>query len=166
MLIKLFCGLLILLLSCSAVFAQKALQLTNDRTQKKILLRDGKRVRCITMRGIYTGRLSHITENSITVGHNVVKIIEISAIGRRMGGTDVISFLTMFMGTSAIIDNFSDSGTPNCQGCSTTVQHSSSVDVLTVLFGGSLIGFGVWMKAHNHARPLSKWTLDVVDARR
>lgn len=131
----------------------------------------GKRVGCVInpeAKGRYAS-LSHlgivrkITADSITIDKSRIAITDIRSIGKRMGGTTILSALLAFGGVGLIKSGTTDNvPCPTCQ----TVGSDTGGSTASVVGGVGMIGLGILIIANNAPKSLKKWKLEVVEQSR
>ena len=75
----------------SNVNAQKALQLTNQKGGRKLLMQENSRVLCVTNDSRYLGILSSISDSTIVVSGKTLGLTTIQAIGKRRRGSGFLA---------------------------------------------------------------------------
>ncbi|MBS1542009.1 MAG: hypothetical protein JST14_00105 [Bacteroidetes bacterium] len=139
----------------------------DNPTQIK-LMQVGSRVGCVLnqeAKGRYTS-LSHlgivrrITPDSISIDKSRIAITDIRSIGKRMGGTTILSALLTFGGVGLIKSGTTDNvPCPTCQ----TVGSDTGGSTASVVGGVGMIGLGILIIANNAPKSLKKWKLEVVE---
>lgn len=153
-----------MLFSCSNIYAQKKIKLTNATRTR--IIREGMRI-CYVKKGDYEmtkGFLKTIDKSFIVVNNQTIAIEDLTAIGRKRGGSGFFQFFCGFVAGGIFIDAVSPTdNTPSCNGCQTTTTVDQGAITAEYLMSGAFIALGVNSILSNTPRKLSKWKLEVID---
>lgn len=108
----------------------------------------------------HLGHVKKITPDSISIDKSRIAITDIRSIGKRMGGTTILSALLAFGGAGLIKSGTTDNiPCPNCQ----TVNSDTGGDTASIIGGVAMIGLSFVIIANNAPKNLKKWKLEVVE---
>jgi len=162
-------GLLVLLCKPSA-YSQKAIQLTNQTSGKKLLIKEGQRIQ-FTLKADtvpssrHVGVLNSVTESTITVDQQVVSLEQLKSIGRKRKGSGFWSVASTVVGTGLIIGSIANSSYDPCPDCEGDDDSNAGMTVVEVGLGAAFIGLGINTIVRNSPRDLvEKWKLEIIDA--
>lgn len=171
---------LIILFSLAAsnnLFAQKAIQLTNIETSKKLKpITTGTRV-VYLLKPVngkpaplpITGILSEITPSNLTINGVTVNISDLAKIGKKNKGSGIGSFLLSGFGTAIVvgaIKNQTREVQPACSGCIVVTEGEDKAVAGTIILSGIGVGMNILSinkAVRNSARNLAKWKLEIID---
>lgn len=110
------------------------------------------------------GILKTVDKTFLVVDDRKIAIEDLSAIGRKRGGSGFFQFVCGAVGAGAIISSIRPDPTPSCGGCQTTSTVDSGAVFGGVAIGVAIIAIGVNSGLSNSPRDLtSKWKLEIVD---
>jgi len=165
------CLWLLISLGNSVGYAQKAVQLTNQTSGAKQLIKEGHRIQFTLKSDMppyprHVGELNAITDSTITVDEQVVSLTELKTIGRKRKGSGFWSVASTVVGTGLIIGSIANSSYDPCPDCEGDDGSNAGMTIVEVGLGAAFIGLGINTIVRNSPRDLAeKWKLEIVDSR-
>ncbi len=146
--------------------AQKKIKLTNNQTQKVLILEQGMRVAYLlhTSFGARNGVIKTIDKSSVKVDDRSISYQELTAIGRRRRGSGAFQIFCGAIGGGAIGSSLVPAPTPQCTGCQVQSSNDTGATVAGVLAGVAIIGIGVNSIIRNTPKNVvTNWKLEVIE---
>lgn len=145
--------------------AQKAVKLTNTKTQKTITLKEGKRV-------IYSlkdspekkiGILNSITESTLMISDEEVPVSDIDAFGRNNKGNRFWAITEFILGGGVIISSIQNASYDPCSSCTQGESTGGGYMALEIGIGLGLIGLGTHTIVRNLPKDLTDdWRMEII----
>ncbi|MBK0402120.1 hypothetical protein I5M27_03935 [Adhaeribacter sp. BT258] len=159
------------------MFAQKAIQLTNKTTGKKLKpITTGARVAYFlkpvngkSQSKAITGILSEISTETLTVNGVTFNVNDLYSFGTKKKGSGFGSFLLSGFGTALVvgaISNQTQDPAPPCRNCHVVTTGEDKAMAGTVVLSGIGLGMNVLSInkiIKNSPRNLKKWDLEIID---
>jgi hypothetical protein len=161
-------SLFVLFVICSGISqGQKALQLTNVSTDKKLVLKEGHRVVYFlqdnTSRNI--GIIEKVNESSVIISGEELRLDEFKSIGRKRKGSGFLATAGYTVGTLMIIGAVQNANSDPCPSCTNESSSGEGWTFVEIGLGAALFGLGVNTTIRNSPRDVvNKWKLEIVDS--
>jgi hypothetical protein len=156
---------LLVLLICTIGYNQKALQLTNTSSGRKLLLKEGHRVSYVFQgESKKVGVIKEITESSVIISGTTYQISDFKSIGRKRKGSGFLSYAFSFLGTGIVIGAIQNANYDPCPSCTDAGSSGGEYTVIEVGIGLAVLGLGVNTAIRNSPKDVvTKWKIEIID---
>ena len=151
---------------CSTAYSQRALQLTNLSSGKKLFIKEGQRI-VYVLKGSTSrskGILEKVNESSVTIAGYDFKLEELKSIGRKRKGSGFWSTSSAILGVGMIIGSIQSANSDPCPDCTDAGSSGEGWTAVEIGLGAALIGISINTTVRNSPHDVvEKWKLEIVD---